>query len=149
LRYKEVILFDLKDDFESYSKSIILKLEYFFRNDGFHTSRDKNRFEFKRIYKSTTHKGENTGNASYILREGIINLEEIENEKIKMTYWVSLNYIIFMSLTIAILAGIIDWVIDKDILFSILISILTFFGFFLIGFLIIRFRMKSIIGQSK
>jgi hypothetical protein len=148
LRFKEVISIDLKDDFESYSKSILLKLEYFFRNDGFHTSRKNKRFEFKRFYKTKTHYSEIKRFAVFILREGLIDFEEIENKKIKVTYWVSLDYTIFLSLIIAILVGLMVGVTDKDILFSILISILTFLGFSLIGFIRIQIRMKNIIEQS-
>ena len=141
LKYKREILIDLKDDFESEAKSILLKLEYILRREGFHTSKDLNKIQFKRIYIPLMY-----GNAKYIFKDGRIQLLNINKKKIKLIFNVSLNYLTFMALTAAIvLPAALYFFEGIDSLTVSMIGVIIFLFFFGIGTLILRLRVNELI----
>ena len=146
MRLKRNIIIGLKSNFETESHSILLKLKMFLNNISCRTSLDSERIKFRKIYKSTTHRSENTTAGSQIIRQGEIKLTLLNDDKIKISYFVRLNHIIFMSLIFGLIAGLVQWYFNNtELIISLMIGLIIAFVIFIIGYFYIWFKMNELV----
>jgi len=101
---------------------------------------------FDKIFKSTTHSGQNKREALNFLRHGVITFSQLSENKIKITYFVLLDGIIFMSILSGFLSGFfISLFTNLEILTSGLTGAIIAIIIFIIGYITFWVKMNELI----
>ena len=103
---------------------------------------------FKRVVRNTTHYGENQREAWKILREGLIRIEKIGSNRIRIYWEVKLDILIFLSILIGLLLGLIGFVSSIGIFWNIIIGFTIIIITYIVGFLIVKTEIDGIIETS-
>jgi len=137
---------------ESFQKKIQGKLSYFETRSEIQNDTIK----FKRILRILALSGKNKIDGMRILREGEIRIEKIDSNRIRISWEVQLDTIIFLSLTIGLLIGLLVGFVSSmsgislitGILFAIIIALLFSISIYFIGCSFIKSKIDELVETS-
>ncbi|MDX8338276.1 hypothetical protein SLH46_03705 [Draconibacterium sp. IB214405] len=104
--------------------------------------------KFKRIVRSTTHSGQNKIEAMKLVREGLIRIERIDSTKIRIFWEVKLDAVLFLSVSIGLLIGLIAGFAGSMILISTIIGLLFSAIMYFVGCSIVKSKINELITSS-
>jgi hypothetical protein len=104
--------------------------------------------KFKRIVRNTTHSGQNKIEAMKILREGLIRIEKIDSKRIRIFWEVQLDSLVFLSILIGLVIGLIAGFASSMILISMVIGLGSSTIAYFIGCSLIKSEIDEIVGTS-
>ena len=137
---------------ESFKKKIQGKLRDFEAQTEIH----KDMISFKRIVRSTTDSGKNKIEAMKILREGEIRIEKIDLNRIRISWEVRLDTIIFLSVTIGFVIALLVVFASSTsgislipgILIALIIGLLFSISIYFIGCSFIKSKIDELVETS-
>ncbi|WP_297099503.1 hypothetical protein [uncultured Draconibacterium sp.] len=103
---------------------------------------------FKRIVRITTHSGRNKIEAMKLVREGLIRIERVGTKKIRIFWEVKLDALVFLSISIGLLFGLIALLASSMILISTIIGLLFSAIMYFIGCSIVKSKIDGILATS-
>jgi hypothetical protein len=124
------------------------KIQETLRNFEAQSEIQNNTIKFKRIVRNTTHFGQNIIEAMKILREGLIRIERVDSKKIRIFWEVKLNSLLFLSITIGLVIGLIAVFASSMIMISIIIGLLFSTIMYFIGCSIVKSKIDEIVTTS-
>ena len=104
--------------------------------------------KFKRIVRNTTHSGQNKIEAMKILREGLIRIEKIDSKRIRIFWEVQLDSLLFLSILIGFVIGLIVGFASSMILISMVIGLGSSTIVYFIGCSFIKSEIDEIVATS-
>ncbi|WP_321997767.1 hypothetical protein [Draconibacterium orientale] len=104
--------------------------------------------KFKRLVRNTTHSGQNKFEAMKIVREGLIRIERIDAAKIRIFWEVKLDALLFLSISIGLLIGLLAGFASSMILIAMLIGLLFSTITYFIGCSIVKSKIDEIVNAS-
>ncbi len=104
--------------------------------------------KFKRIVRHTTHSGQNKIEAMKILREGLIRIEKVDSMKIRIFWEVKLDSLLFLSISIGLVIGLIAGFASSMIIISMIIGLLFSTIMYFIGYSIVKSKINEIVATS-
>ena len=104
--------------------------------------------KFKRIVRNTTHSGQNKIEALKILREGLIRIEKIDSKRIQIFWEVQLDSLLFLSILIGLVIGLIAVFASSMILIAMVIGLGSSTIVYFIGCSLIKSEIDEIIETS-
>ena len=107
LKYSSTIEKKIHGNSDLYIDSLMKKIQGKLRNIEAQSETTNDTIIFKRIVRSTTHSGENQREAMKILRDGRIRIRKINSNKIEIFWEVKLDTLLFLSITIGLVLGIV------------------------------------------
>jgi len=103
---------------------------------------------FKRVMRSTTHSGQNKIEALKILREGLIGIERIDSKRIRIFWEVKLDSLLFLSIVIGFIIGLIAGFASSKIIISMIIGLLFSTISYFIGCAVIKSKIDEMVKKS-
>ena len=131
-----------------YIDSFKKKIQETLRNFEAQSEIQKDSIKFKRIVRNTTHSGQNKIEAMKILREGLIRIERIDSKKIRIFWEVKLDSLLFLSISIGIVIGLIAGFASSMIIISVIIGLLFSTIMYFIGCSIVKSKIDKIVASS-
>lgn len=104
--------------------------------------------KFKRMVRNTTHSGQNKFEAMKIVREGLIRIERVDAAKIRIFWEVKLDALLFLSISIGLLIGLLAGFASSMILIAMLIGLLFSTITYFIGCSIVKSKIDEIVNTS-
>jgi hypothetical protein len=104
--------------------------------------------KFKRIVRNTTHSGQNKIEAMRIVREGLIRIERIDSKKIRISWEIKLDSLLFLSISFGLVIGLIAGFASSMIIISMIIGLLFSTVMYFVGCLIVKSKIDEIIATS-
>ncbi|WP_319500683.1 hypothetical protein [uncultured Draconibacterium sp.] len=148
LKYSNTEEKTIHEDSDLYIDSFKKKIQETLRNFEAQSEIQNDTITFKRIVRNTTHSGQNKFEAMKLVREGIIRIERIDATKIRIFYEVKLDALLFLSLSIGLLIGLIAGFASSMILISMLIGLLFSTITYFIGCSIVKSKIDEIVATS-
>ena len=131
-----------------YIDSFKKKIQETLRNFEAKSEIQNDTIKFKRIVRNTTHSGQNKIEAMKILREGLIRIERIDSKKIRIFWEVKLDSLLFLSISIGIVIGLIAGFASSMIIISMIIGLLFSTIMYFIGSSIVKSEIDEIVATS-
>jgi len=103
---------------------------------------------FKRIVRNTTHSGMNKIEAMKILREGLIQIEKVAPNKIKISWEIKLDSLLFVTILVGLAVGLIARFSDSTIAISIVYGLIFSVAVYFVGYTFIKTKIDRIIESS-
>jgi hypothetical protein len=131
-----------------YIDSFKKKIQGTLRNFEAQSEIQNDTIKFKRIVRNTTHSGQNKIEAMKILREGLIRIERIDSKKIRIFWEVKLDSLLFLSISIGLVIGLIAGFASSMIIISMIIGLLFSTITYFIGCAIVKSKIDEIVEAS-
>ena len=135
-------------DSDLYIDSLKKKIQETLRNFEAQSENQNDTIKFKRIVRNTTHSGQNKIEAMKILREGLIRIERIDSTKIRIFWEAKLDSLLFLSISIGLVIGLIAGFASSMIIISIIIGLLFSTITYFIGCSIVKSKIDEIVATS-
>lgn len=104
--------------------------------------------KFNRIVRNSTHSGQNKLEAMKMLREVLIRIERIDSEKIRIFWEVKLDSVLFLSISIGLVIGLIAGFASSMIIIPMMIGLLFSTIMYFIGCSIVKSKIDKIVADS-
>jgi hypothetical protein len=131
-----------------YIDSFKKKVQETLRNFEAQSEIQNDTIKFKRIVRNTTHSGQNKIEAMKIFREGLIRIERVDSEKIRIFWEVKLDSLLFLSISIGLVIGLIAVFTSSMIIISMIIGLLFSTITYFIGCSIVKSKIDEIVATS-
>lgn len=148
LKYSNTIEKKIHGNSDLYLNSLMKKIQLKLRNIEARSEITNDTILFKRIVRSTTHSGENKREAMKILRDGQIRIRKINSNKIEIFWEVELDTLLFLSMVIGLVIGLIAGFASSMIIISMIIGSLFSIIAYFIGCSIIKSKIDEIVETS-
>nr|WP_321358067.1 hypothetical protein [uncultured Draconibacterium sp.] len=135
-------------DSDLYIDSFKKKIQETLRNFEAQSEIQNDTIKFKRIVRNTTHSGQNKIEAMKIVREGLIRIERIDSTKIRIFWEAKLDSLLFLSISIGLVIGLIAGFASSMIIISIIIGLLFSTITYFIGCSIVKSKVDEIVATS-
>ena len=131
-----------------YIDSFKKKIQEALRNFEAQSEIQNDTIKFKRIVRNTTHSGQNKIEAMKIVREGLIKIVRVDSNKIRIFWEVKLDSLVFLSISIGLLIGLIAVFASSMIITSMIIGLLFSIITYFIGCSIVKSKIDEIVATS-
>ena len=148
LKYSNTTEKTIQVSLDLYIDSFKKKIQEALRNFEAQSEIQNDTIKFKRIVRATTHSGQNKIEAMKIVREGLIRIERIDSKKIRISWEVKLNSLLFLSISIGLLIGLVAGFASSMIIISIIIGLLFSTIMYFIGCSIVKSKIDEIVATS-
>jgi hypothetical protein len=148
LKYSNTIEKKIHGNSDLYIKSFMKKVQEKLQELDAKSVLNNGTIQFERIVRNTTHSGQNKIEALKILREGFVQIEKNGSHKIQIFWEVKLDTVLFLSIMVGLIIGLIAGFTDSGIVLSIITGLLFSILVYLIGYSVIKIRIDRIIETS-
>ncbi|WP_163322357.1 hypothetical protein [Draconibacterium mangrovi] len=148
LKYSNTAEKTIHEDSDLYIDSFKKKLQETLRTFEAQSEIQNDTITFKRIVRNTTHSGQNKIDAMKLVREGIIRIERIDTTKIRIVWEVKLDALLFLSISIGLLIGLLTLFVSSMILISMIIGLLFASITYFIGCSIVKSQIDKIVNTG-
>lgn len=148
LKYSNIEEKTIQVNSDLYIDSFKKKIQETLKNFEAQSEIQNDTIKFKRIVRNTTHSGQNKIEAMKILREGLIGIERIDSKKIRIFWEVKLDSLLFLSISIGLVIGLIAGFASSMIIISMIIGLLFSIIIYFIGCSIVKSKIDEIVATS-
>ena len=148
LKYSNTIEKKIHGNSDLYIKSFIKKVQGKLRELEAKSVLNNDTIQFERIVRNTTHSGQNKIEALKILREGFVRIEKNGSHKIKIFWEVKLDTLLFLSVMVGLIIGLVTGFAGSGIALSIITGLLFSIIAYFIGYSVVKIRIDQIVETS-
>lgn len=148
LSYSNKIVILIGKESDSFIDSFKTKVHSELKTIECRTEMQGNVIQFKRIVRDLPLSGQGKSEVLKLLREGCIEIEKIDSERIKIVWEVKLETLLFFSFWAGLLAGLGFGFVYSSILIFIIIGVFSPLIPYCIGYFLIKNQIDDIIFNS-
>jgi hypothetical protein len=148
LKYSNSIEKTIHENSDLYIDSFMKKIQGTLRTFDTRSEIQNDSIKFKRIVKSLALSGKNKIEGMKLVREGLIKIERINSKRIRIFWEVKLDTLLFISILIGLVIGLISGFASSLIAFSTIIGLLFSSITYFIGCSIVKSKIDEIVAAA-
>ncbi|KJF42932.1 hypothetical protein [Draconibacterium sediminis] len=148
LKYSNTAEKTIHVNLDLYIDSFKNKIQERLRNFEAQSEIQNDTITFKRMVRNTTHSGQNKIEAMKLVREGLIRIERVDTTKIRIVWEVKLDALLFLSISVGLVIGLLALFASSMILISMLIELLFSSIMYFIGCSIVKSQIDKIVATG-
>lgn len=148
LKYSNATEKTIHEDSDLYIDSFRNKIQERLRNFEAQSEIQNDTITFKRMVRNMTRSGQNKIEAMKLVREGLIRIERVDTTKIRIFWEVKLDALLFLSISVGLVIGLLALFASSMILISMLIGLLFSSIMYFIGCSIVKSQIDKIVNTG-